>query len=87
MAVVGMGVMYLCGALATLGYNRLMVQTSQKVVREIRMRSVPAHTKTAHCGILMRHTRGEINEPFYQRCRCGAGGDEQQFCNDHPEFS
>lgn len=24
---------------------------------------------------------------IYQRCRHGAGGDEQQFCNDHPEFS
>ena len=27
LAVIGMGVMYLCGALATLGYNRLMVHT------------------------------------------------------------
>ena len=35
-AVAAMGVMYLCGALATLGYNRLMVKTSQKVIREIR---------------------------------------------------
>lgn len=30
LAVIGMGVMYLCGALATLGYNRLMVHTSRK---------------------------------------------------------
>ena len=37
MAVCGMGVMYACGALSTLGYNRLMVHTSQKVVSEIRM--------------------------------------------------
>ena len=36
-AVCGMGVMYACGALSTLGYNRLMVHTSQKVVSEIRM--------------------------------------------------
>ena len=27
-ALAGMGIMYLCGALSTLGYNRLMVKTS-----------------------------------------------------------
>ena len=63
-AVAAMGVMYLCGALATLGYNRLMVKTSQKVIREIR----------------------RINEPLHQRCRCRTGSDEQQLCNDYPEF-
>ena len=33
-AVAAMGVMYLCGALATLGYNQLMVRTAQKVIKE-----------------------------------------------------
>jgi len=33
---------YLCGALSNLGYNRLMVHTSQKVVSEIRMEVVEA---------------------------------------------
>ena len=36
-AVCGMGVMYACGALSTLGYSRHMVHASQKVVSEIRM--------------------------------------------------
>ena len=35
-ALTGMGIMYLCGALSTFGYNRLMVKTSQKVVADIR---------------------------------------------------
>lgn len=35
-AAISMGVMYLCGALSTFAYNRLMVVTSQKVIKEIR---------------------------------------------------
>src|SRR5699024_4153099 len=35
-AVAAMGGMYLCGAVATLGYNQLMVRSSQKVIRDIR---------------------------------------------------
>ena len=34
--VLWMGAMYLVGALATLGYNQLMVHTAQKVIAEIR---------------------------------------------------
>ena len=36
LAVAGMGGMYVCGALATLGYNQLMIRSAQKVVKEIR---------------------------------------------------
>ena len=36
LAVGGMAVMYICGALATLGYNQLMIRSAQKVVKEIR---------------------------------------------------
>ena len=50
LAVIGMGVMYLCGALATLGYNRLMVHTSQKVVSEIRMDLFLRHFRIMLCG-------------------------------------
>mgnify|MGYP001451565116 CR=1 FL=1 len=55
-AVAAMGVMYLCGALATLGYNRLMVKTSQKVI--VKSEAIYLHTyKNCPCGILMRiHT-------------------------------
>ena len=35
-AVIAMGVMYACGALCTLGYNRIMVKVSQKVIQDIR---------------------------------------------------
>lgn len=45
LALAGMGLMYLCGALSTLGYNRLMVKTSQKVVGDIR-RDLFVHVQT-----------------------------------------
>ena len=43
-AVGGMAVMYICGALATLGYNQLMIRSAQKVVKEIR-RDLFAHVQ------------------------------------------
>ena len=39
-ALAGMGILYLCGALSTFGYNRLMVKTSQKVTADIRRTSL-----------------------------------------------
>ena len=62
-AVIGMGVMYLCGALATLGYNRLMVHTSQKVVSEIRM-DLFRHTQKLPLKYFDDNTRGEIMSHF-----------------------
>ena len=63
LAVMGMGVMYLCGALATLGYNRLMVHTSQKVVSEIRM-DLFRHTQKLPLKYFDDNTRGEIMSHF-----------------------
>ena len=63
LAVIGMGVMYLCGALATLGYNRLMVHTSQKVVSEIRM-DLFRHTQKLPLKYFDDNTRGEIMSHF-----------------------
>ena len=57
-AVAAMGVMYLCGALATLGYNRLMVKTSQKVIREIRS-DLFAHVQKLPLRYFDAHTHGE----------------------------
>ena len=57
MAVCGMGVMYACGALSTLGYNRLMVHTSQKVVSEIRM-DLFKHTQKLPLKYLHNNTQG-----------------------------
>ena len=62
-AVAGMGVMYLCGALATLGYNRLMVRTSQKVIREIRS-DLFSHTQKLHLKYFDAHTHGELMSRF-----------------------
>ena len=44
-AVIAMGVMYACGALSTLGYNRIMVKMSQKVIQDIR-NDLFKHTQT-----------------------------------------
>ena len=62
-AVCGMGVMYACGALATLGYNRLMVHTSQKVVSEIRM-DLFKHTQKLPLKYFDNNTHGEIMSHF-----------------------
>ena len=62
-AVIGMGVMYLCGALSNLGYNRLMVHTSQKVVSEIRM-DLFKHMQKLSLHYFDTNTRGEIMSHF-----------------------
>ena len=62
-AVCGMGVMYACGALSTLGYNRLMVHTSQKVVSEIRM-DLFKHTQKLPFKYFDNNTHGEIMSHF-----------------------
>lgn len=62
-ALIGMGIMYLCGALATLGYNRLMVKTSQKVVADIR-RDLFAHVQTLPLKYFDAHTHGALMSRF-----------------------
>ena len=63
MALLGMGVMYLCGALSTLGYNRLMVKTSQKVVGDIR-RDLFAHVQKLPLKYFDANTHGELMSRF-----------------------
>lgn len=62
-ALAGMGVMYGCGALATLGYNQLMIKTSQKVIKEIR-RDLFAHVQTLPLKYYDAHTHGELMSRF-----------------------
>ena len=62
-AVIAMGVMYLCGALATLAYNRLMVKTSQKVIKEIR-NDLFAHTQKLPLSYFDAHSHGELMSRF-----------------------
>lgn len=62
-AVLGMGAMYLCGVLATFGYNRLMVITSQKVISEIRS-DLFAHTQRLPLSYFDAHTHGELMSRF-----------------------
>ena len=62
-AVVGMGIMYLCGAMATLFYNRLMVKTSQKVIQEIR-KDLFNHTQKLPLKYFDAHTHGELMSRF-----------------------
>ncbi len=63
LALLGMGVMYLCGALSTLGYNRLMVKTSQKVVGDIR-RDLFAHVQKLPLKYFDVNTHGELMSRF-----------------------
>lgn len=58
-----MAVMYGFGALATLGYNQLMVHTSQKIVGRIR-RDLFAHTQTLPLSYFDAHTHGELMSRF-----------------------
>lgn len=62
-ALSGMGGMYLCGALSTFGYNRLMVKTSQKVVGDIR-RDLFAHVQTLPLKYFDANTHGELMSRF-----------------------
>ena len=62
-AVAGMGIIYLCGAMATLFYNRLMVKTSQKVIQEIR-KDLFNHTQKLPLKYFDAHTHGELMSRF-----------------------
>lgn len=62
-ALSGMGIMYLCGALSTFGYNRLMVKTSQKVAADIR-RDLFAHVQKLPLKYFDDHTHGELMSRF-----------------------
>lgn len=62
-AVMAMGVMYLCGALCTLFYNRLMVKTSQKVIKEIRS-DLFKHEQKLPLKYFDAHTHGELMSRF-----------------------
>ena len=62
-AVISMGVMYLCGALSTFAYNRLMVVTSQKVIKEIR-NDLFAHTQKLTLSYFDAHSHGELMSRF-----------------------
>ena len=62
-AVCGMGVMYLCGALATLGYSQLMIKSAQTVVQEIRS-DLFAHVQKLPLSYFDGHTHGELMSRF-----------------------
>ena len=62
-ALIGMGLMYLCGALSTFGYNRLMVKTAQKVVGDIR-KDLFEHVQTLPLNYFDAHTHGELMSRF-----------------------
>lgn len=62
-AVGGMAVMYACGALSTLCYNRLMVRTSQKVVSDMRM-DLFRHTQKLPLKYFDNNTHGELMSHF-----------------------
>ena len=61
--MVVLGIVYLAGATATLGYNRLMVKTAQKIVKEIR-RDLFNHTQTLPLSYFDSHTHGELMSRF-----------------------
>lgn len=62
-AVLGMGILYLCGAAATFGYNQLMVITAQKVIKEIR-RDLFARVQKLPLRYFDAHTHGELMSRF-----------------------
>lgn len=62
-ALLFMGILYVVGASATLGYNRLMVKTSQKIVKEIR-KDLFNHTQTLPLAYFDAHTHGELMSHF-----------------------
>ena len=62
-AAAAMGGMYLCGALATLGYNQLMVRSAQKVIQDIRG-DLFAHVQTLPLEYYDAHTHGELMSRF-----------------------
>ena len=62
-AVVGMAVMYVIGALATLGYNQLMVHTAQQVIAQIR-KDLFTHVQTLPLSYFDAHTHGDLMSRF-----------------------
>ena len=58
-----MAIMYGFGALATLGYNQLMVHTCQKIVGRIR-RDLFEHTQDLPLSYFDAHTHGELKSRF-----------------------
>lgn len=62
-AVMAMGIMYACGALCTLGYNRIMVKVSQKVIQDIR-NDLFAHVQKLPLKYFDAHTHGELMSRF-----------------------
>lgn len=62
-ALVGMGIMYACGALACFAYNQLMIRVSQKVVKEIRA-DLFAHVQKLSFPYFDSHTHGELMSRF-----------------------
>lgn len=62
-AVAAMGAMYGCGALATLGYNQLMIKSAQKVIKEIRA-DLFAHVQKLPLRYYDAHTHGELMSRF-----------------------
>ena len=62
-AVAGMGIMYLCGALASLAYSQLMIKSAQTVVQEIR-RDLFIHVQSLPLGYFDAHTHGELMSRF-----------------------
>lgn len=62
-AIFMMGIMYLCGALSTLFYNRLMIKTSQKVIEDIR-NDLFTHIQKLPLKYFDAHTHGELMSRF-----------------------
>ncbi|MEG0215293.1 MAG: ABC transporter ATP-binding protein [Hungatella sp.] len=58
-ALVFLGIIYFIGASATLGYNRLMVRTAQKMVKEIRT-DLFHHTQALPLAYFDAHTHGDL---------------------------
>ncbi|MEG0566291.1 MAG: ABC transporter ATP-binding protein, partial [Hungatella sp.] len=62
-ALVFLGIIYFIGASATLGYNRLMVRTAQKMVKEIRT-DLFHHTQALPLAYFDAHTHGDLMSHF-----------------------
>lgn len=62
-ALILLGIIYLSGASATLCYNRLMIKTSQKIVKEIR-KDLFNHTQTLPLAYFDAHTHGDLMSHF-----------------------
>jgi len=61
--IVFMAIMYFCGALSCLIYNKMMVHVSQKVVSELRM-DLFDHTQKLPLKYFDTHTHGELMSHF-----------------------